>query len=134
MPIEHRKHALAELLNGQRAGIVFNTHFEGDGAIIYKHAWQLGCEGIVSKRLSSHRSGCSDHWLKIKNPAAPAVKREAEEEWGDILGLHGGSMGSGKGAPDVGPPRRGLATRPLGDVCPVGGYLMRTHLRARGPR
>jgi bifunctional non-homologous end joining protein LigD len=85
MPIEHRKHALAELLNGQRAGIVFNTHFEGDGAIIYKHAWQLGCEGIVSKRLSSHRSGCSDHWLKIKNPAAPAVKREAEEDWGDKL-------------------------------------------------
>ena len=22
-----------------------------------------------------------DHWLKIKDPAAPAVKREAEEEW-----------------------------------------------------
>jgi hypothetical protein len=21
------------------------------------------------------------HWLKIKNPAAPAVKRDAEEEW-----------------------------------------------------
>ena len=86
MAIEHRKHALAELLNGQRAGIVFNTHFEGDGAIIYKHACQLGCEGIVSKRLSSpYRPGCSDHWLKIKNPAAPAVKREAEEDWGDKL-------------------------------------------------
>jgi hypothetical protein len=35
MTIEHRKHALAERLNGQRAGIVFNTHFEGDRAIIY---------------------------------------------------------------------------------------------------
>jgi hypothetical protein len=23
-----------------------------------------------------------DHWLKIKNWAAPAVKREAEEDWG----------------------------------------------------
>jgi hypothetical protein len=23
-----------------------------------------------------------DHWLKIKNPKAPAVKREAEEDWG----------------------------------------------------
>jgi len=22
------------------------------------------------------------HWLKFKNPAAPAVKREAEEGWG----------------------------------------------------
>jgi hypothetical protein len=37
----------------------------------------------VSKRLRSHyRSGRSPHWeLKIKNAAAPAVKREAEEDW-----------------------------------------------------
>jgi len=43
----------------------------------------LGCEGIVSKRLGSlYRSGRSKHWLKVKNPAAPAVRREAEEDWG----------------------------------------------------
>jgi bifunctional non-homologous end joining protein LigD len=42
-----------------------------------------GCEGIVSKRLgSTYRSGRSKHWVKVKNPAAPAVRREAEEEWG----------------------------------------------------
>jgi ATP-dependent DNA ligase len=59
-----------------------NEHFSGDGAVIYKHACGLGCEGIVSKRLGSpYRAGRSAHWLKIKNPAAPAVKREAEEEW-----------------------------------------------------
>jgi ATP-dependent DNA ligase len=40
-------------------------------------------EGIVSKRLGSrYRSGRSKDWLKMKNPAAPAVRREAEEEWG----------------------------------------------------
>jgi ATP-dependent DNA ligase len=34
----------------------------------------------VSKRLGSpYRSGRTDHWVKIKNPAAPAMKREAEE-------------------------------------------------------
>jgi hypothetical protein len=42
-------------------------------------------EGIVSKRLGSkYRPGptkCPD-WIKVKNPEAPAVKREAEEEWG----------------------------------------------------
>jgi bifunctional non-homologous end joining protein LigD len=27
------------------------------------------------------RHGRSPHWLKIKNPSAPAVKREAEENW-----------------------------------------------------
>jgi ATP-dependent DNA ligase len=53
------------------------------GAIIFKHACALGCEGIVSKRLASpYRSGRVNDWLKIKNPKAPAVKREAEEEWG----------------------------------------------------
>jgi ATP-dependent DNA ligase len=48
-----------------------------------RHACVLGCEGIVSKRLGSiYRSGRSKDWLKFKNPAAPAVKREAEEDWG----------------------------------------------------
>jgi hypothetical protein len=27
-------------------------------------------------------SGRSAHWVKVKNPKAPAVKREAEEDWG----------------------------------------------------
>ncbi|MFY9836537.1 MAG: hypothetical protein WAK55_08710 [Xanthobacteraceae bacterium] len=60
-----------------------NEFFEGDGVILFEHANKHGCEGIVSKRLGSrYRSDRSPYWLKIKNPAAPAVKREAEEEWG----------------------------------------------------
>ena len=40
-----------------------------------------GLEGIVSKRKDSmYRSGRSPDWLKMKT-AAPAVKREAEEDW-----------------------------------------------------
>jgi bifunctional non-homologous end joining protein LigD len=54
-----------------------------DGAIVFREACKLGCEGIVSKRLGSHyRSGRSPHWVKVKNPKAPAVTREAEEDWG----------------------------------------------------
>ncbi len=86
-PIEQRKGWVEKLLRPLRRsqlGIILNAHYEGDGAIIYKHACRFGCEGIVSKRLGSHyRSGRVDHWLKIKNPAAPAVKREAEEDWND---------------------------------------------------
>jgi len=42
----------------------------------------LSSRSIVSKRLgSSYRSGRSKHWIKVKNPKAPAVKREAEEDW-----------------------------------------------------
>ena len=47
---------------------------------------KLGLEGIVSKRKdSAYRSGRSPDWLKMKNPVAPAVKREAEEDWGGVL-------------------------------------------------
>jgi bifunctional non-homologous end joining protein LigD len=81
-PIEVRKQTLAKLPYDAHRNIAFNQHFEGDGAIIYRHACALGCEGVVSKRLGSpYRSGRSPHWLKVKNPAAPAVKREAEEDW-----------------------------------------------------
>jgi len=31
---------------------------------------------------SPYRSGRSPHWVKVKNPKAPAVKREVEEDWG----------------------------------------------------
>ena len=58
-------------------------HLKHHGDVVYRHACRLGCEGIVSKRLgSAYVSGRTRHWLKFKNPAAPAVKREAEEEWG----------------------------------------------------
>jgi bifunctional non-homologous end joining protein LigD len=81
--IEHRKRKLAKLVRGPHPGIVLNEFFEGDGDILFEHACKLGCEGIVSKRLGSrYRSGRSKHWLKVKNPNAPAVKREAEDDWG----------------------------------------------------
>jgi hypothetical protein len=64
-------------------GLRFNEHMEGDGPTVFAHACKLGLEGIVSKRKdSAYRSGRSPDWLKMKNPAAPAVKREAEEDWG----------------------------------------------------
>jgi hypothetical protein len=40
-------------------------------------AWAL-----IEQTTSVYRSGCSKRWLKVKNPAAPAVRREAEEDWG----------------------------------------------------
>jgi hypothetical protein len=73
-PIEHRKHRLAKLIHTPRPGIVVNEHYEDDGEIVFTRACKLGYEGIVSKRLGSpYRSGRPPHWLKIKNPKAPAV-------------------------------------------------------------
>jgi bifunctional non-homologous end joining protein LigD len=81
-PLEIRKHLLAKLLKGSHLSIVLNEHFEDDGDAVYRAACQLGREGILSKRLGSpYRSGRSPHWLKVKNPNAPAAKREAEGDW-----------------------------------------------------
>jgi bifunctional non-homologous end joining protein LigD len=88
-PIEQRKRALADLLHRARDSIVLNVHYDTDGETVFKHACALGCEGIVSKRRGSpYRSGRFEHWLKIKNPAAPAMKREAEEDWGNKRWSH----------------------------------------------
>jgi bifunctional non-homologous end joining protein LigD len=82
-PIEDRKGRLRKLIGNRHPGIAFNKHFDIEGTVVFHHACKLGCEGIVSKRLGSpYRSGRVDHWLKIKNPAAPAVQRETEEDWG----------------------------------------------------
>jgi bifunctional non-homologous end joining protein LigD len=80
-PLEVRKATLASILAKARTGIRFNEHVEGDGPTVFAHACKLGLEGIASKRKdSAYRSGRSPDWLKMKNPDAPAVKRE--EGWG----------------------------------------------------
>jgi ATP dependent DNA ligase domain len=83
-PLEVRKVTLANIIARAGHGIWFNDHIEEeDGETVFRHACKLGFEGIVSKRLGSpYLSGRSRHWIKSKNPAAPAVRREAEEDWG----------------------------------------------------
>jgi bifunctional non-homologous end joining protein LigD len=82
-PLEERKRALAKLLRKTSWALQLNDHIVQSGDIVFRHACKLGYEGIVSKRLGSpYVSGRSRHWLKSKNLAAPAVKREAEEDWG----------------------------------------------------
>jgi bifunctional non-homologous end joining protein LigD len=82
-PLEERKGALAKLLRKPSWALQLNEHIAEPGDVVFRHACKLGYEGIVSKRLGSpYRSGRSRDWVKSKNPAAPAVKREAEEDWG----------------------------------------------------
>ena len=82
-PLEGRKATLEMIPAKAGVGIRFNEHMEGDGETVFRHACKLGLEGIVSKRKNSaYHSGRSPDWLKMKNADAPAVKREAEEDWG----------------------------------------------------
>src|SRR2546430_5708883 len=82
-PLEGRKARLVNIVAGADRGILVHDHISDDGPTGFKHACQLGLEGIVSKRKDSpYRSGRSSDWLKSKNPACEAVRREEEEDWG----------------------------------------------------
>jgi bifunctional non-homologous end joining protein LigD len=81
-PLLERKAALAKLLRGVNAGIVFNEHLAEEGAIVFANACKLGAEGIVSKRGDApYRSGPHPAWVKVRNPASIAVQRERSENW-----------------------------------------------------
>jgi ATP-dependent DNA ligase len=57
-----------------------SEHIEGDGPIIFDHASKMGPEGIVSKRRDlPYRSGRVRSWIKVKNPASPAMRRITQE-------------------------------------------------------
>ena len=73
--LEDRRGKLRPLL-AHPEDILFSDHYHGDGEVAFRHACQMGLEGIVSKRRDSHyQSGRSDAWLKIRNPNSSAVRR-----------------------------------------------------------
>jgi bifunctional non-homologous end joining protein LigD len=53
-----------------RDGIQLSEAITGDGGRIFRHACDMGLEGIVSKRIASrYVSGRARAWLKTKNPS-----------------------------------------------------------------
>jgi bifunctional non-homologous end joining protein LigD len=82
-PLLARKRWLAKLIGkAERRAIRFSEHLRGDGPTVFEHVCRMGLEGIVSKRVDApYRSGPSKVWVKSKNPASEAVRREREEEW-----------------------------------------------------
>jgi len=78
--LDERKSRLRKLLRKRTDGILYNDHMESDGQLVFEHACQFGCEGIVAKRSDSlYRSGRSKSWPKIKNPKSPAMRRIEEK-------------------------------------------------------
>jgi bifunctional non-homologous end joining protein LigD len=67
-PLAVRKAALAGLLKKGKDGVLrYTDHFEEDGPLIYRHACDLGLEGIISKRRDApYRSGRTDNFIKTK--------------------------------------------------------------------
>jgi bifunctional non-homologous end joining protein LigD len=68
LPLVDRKAALQELVGPKGLGpIKYSEHFSDDGAVMLRHACELGLEGIVSKLKDAlYRSGRSETFLKIK--------------------------------------------------------------------
>jgi hypothetical protein len=67
-----------------RSGLVLNARFEQDGPFVFEHAclaWLLPGHRVEAQKLPLSLRALAQLG-KCKNPAAPAVKREAEEDWG----------------------------------------------------
>jgi bifunctional non-homologous end joining protein LigD len=64
--IEKREKLRKMVLVDARSSIQFNDHYDGEGAELFKRAWAIGLEGIVSKRaLSPYKSGPSGSRIRM---------------------------------------------------------------------
>ena len=69
LPLVERKSILARLLDGASSdgAVRLSEHLDGGAGAVFKHACQLGAEGIVSKLARSrYSSGRGNSWLKLK--------------------------------------------------------------------
>jgi bifunctional non-homologous end joining protein LigD len=81
-PFLDRKSALARVLRNTKAGILLNEHIAENGPTGFAHAYRLGAEGIVSKKIdSTYQSGPCRVSMKVRNHASIAVQRERSEIW-----------------------------------------------------
>jgi ATP-dependent DNA ligase len=80
LPLSMRKASLARLLARRVNGIFLSDFERGEiGPDLFRHACMLGLEGLVSKRNDRpYRAGISPNWVKVKNPAHPAMARIKE--------------------------------------------------------
>jgi ATP-dependent DNA ligase len=83
LPLSLRKTNLARLLARRSEGIFIAPFEHGEiGPDLFRAACNMGLEGLVSKRRDRpYRAGRSPHWVKVKNPASPAMTRAKEVEW-----------------------------------------------------
>ena len=113
---EHLKRLLAGEVNGQSA-IQFSDHVVGNGDGFFDRCSEMGLEGVVSKRSSSHyRSGRTPLWTKAKalqaayfpivgyttSQAAEGLAALAVGDWTDEGLRYRGKVGTGFDAETAG--------------------------------
>ncbi|MBO1325146.1 DNA ligase D [Acetobacter sp. TBRC 12305] len=66
-PLKARRQALRAILPQASAILRLSESFEDDGALVLRHACDLGLEGVVSKQVQApYQSGRGRSWLKSK--------------------------------------------------------------------
>lgn len=119
VPLARRKRALAGLLDGhvsRNSALQVSDHVEGDGRALYRHAAEIGLEGVVSKKADApYHEGRSQGWLKAKaprtedfvivgytiSPATEGLGALALGEWDGEELHYRGKVGSGFDAPSL---------------------------------
>ena len=83
LPLSMRKRNLARLLARRPDGIFVAPFEAGEiGPDLVRAACRMGLEGLVSKRRDrAYRGGRCLHWVKVKNPNSPAMKRAELVDW-----------------------------------------------------
>ena len=83
LPLSMRKTNLARLLARRPDGMFAAPFEQGEiGPDLFRAACLMGLEGSVSKhRDRAYRGGRCAHWIKIKNPNSPAMKRAELVDW-----------------------------------------------------
>ena len=81
LPLSRRKTNLARLLARRSDGMFIAPFEQGEiSPDLFRAACKMGIEGLVSKRRDRpYRAGRSPHWVKLKNPASPAMTRLRDE-------------------------------------------------------
>ena len=70
LPLLERKKMLKNLLRRKRSRILYLTHVEGDGRLLFDQIVKMDLEGIVCKRKDSPYKVTekpSRYWIKVKN-------------------------------------------------------------------
>jgi bifunctional non-homologous end joining protein LigD len=83
LPLSMRKTNLDRLLARGPDGI-FVAPFEQYeiGPDLFRATCDMGLKGLVSKhRDRAYRGGPCRHWVKVKNPDSPAMRRAADVDW-----------------------------------------------------
>jgi hypothetical protein len=79
--VSSRRAKKATLAGSAAPGLRFNEPSTSGRPVRFRHACTRRYR-VKAQRTSRFSSRRSPDWIKSKNPDAPAVKREAEEEWG----------------------------------------------------